>query len=182
MLSASRIRGTFLITTIKSWAERSRKIMANEVDMNAALASFQGAYSKGIIRPIRCQLHGNLCVLRDNANGDTRFTFARVDSTGDVHAIVSILPAEPYQGKPCFALAYAVAEKFRGHGLAKEIVGQTIAELRNGFRRQFPKFYIEVVGFCRISERRRPNRVNCGARTQDESICSTSKGCAFLLT
>lgn len=119
--------------------------MANEVDMNAALASFQGAYSKGLIRPMRCQLHGNLCVLRDNANGDTRFTFARVDSNGDVHAIVSILPAEPYQGKPCFALAYAVAENFRGRGLAKEIVEQTIAELRNGFRRQFPKFYIEVV-------------------------------------
>ena len=35
-------------------------------------------------------------------------------------------------------------------------------------------------GFCRISERRRSDRVNCGARTQDESICSTSKGCAFL--
>lgn len=119
--------------------------MANEVDMSAALASFQGAYSKGLIRPVRCQLHGNLCMLKDNANGDTRFTFAQIDSTGDVHAIVSILPAEPYQGKPCFALAYAVAEKFRGRGMAKEIVEQTIIELRNGFRRQFPKFYIEVV-------------------------------------
>ena len=37
-------------------------------------------------------------------------------------------------------------------------------------------------GFCRIRERRRVNRVNCGARTQDESICSTSKGCVFLST
>ena len=36
--------------------------------------------------------------------------------------------------------------------------------------------------FCRIRERRRVNRVNCGARTQDESICSTSKGCVFLST
>ena len=33
--------------------------------------------------------------------------------------------------------------------------------------------------FCRISEGRRANQVNCGARTQDESICSISKGCAF---
>jgi len=119
--------------------------MSNEVDMNAALASFQAAYSRGLLRPTRCQLHGNLCVLRDNANGDTRFTFARLDSNGTVHGIVSILPAEPYQGEPCFALAYAVAEEYRGHGLAKEIVVQTIAELRNGFKRQFPKFYIEVV-------------------------------------
>lgn len=119
--------------------------MGNEVDMSAALESFQSAYSKGLIRPMRSQLHGNLCLVRDNANGDTRFTFARVDSTGVVHAIVAILPAEPYQGKPCFALAYAVAEKFRGRGVAKEVVDQTIAELRNGFKRQFPKFYIEVV-------------------------------------
>ena len=37
-----------------------------------------------------------------------------------------------------------------------------------------------LLGFCRISERRRGNHVNCGARTQDESTCSTSKGCAFL--
>lgn len=119
--------------------------MPNEVDMNAALTSFQAAYREGNIRPMRCKLHGNLCVLRDNANGDTRFTFARLDSTGDVHAIVAILPAEPYQGKPCFALAYAVAEQYRGRGLAKEIIEQTIAELRDGFKRQFPKFYIEVV-------------------------------------
>ncbi|MFC0134388.1 hypothetical protein CR105_26335 [Massilia eurypsychrophila] len=33
--------------------------------------------------------------------------------------------------------------------------------------------------FCRISEHRRGNRVSCGARTQDDSTCSTSKGCAF---
>ena len=33
--------------------------------------------------------------------------------------------------------------------------------------------------FCRISEHRRGNQVNCGARTQDDSTCSTSKECAF---
>jgi len=35
---------------------------------------------------------------------------------------------------------------------------------------------------CRISERRRANQVDCGARTQDEWTCSTSKGCAFRST
>lgn len=119
--------------------------MANEVDMSTALASFQDAYSKRIIRPTRCKVHGNLCVLTDDANGDTRFTFARVDSAGKVHAIVSILPAEPYQDQPCFALAYAVPEEYRGRGVAKEIVEQAIVELRKGFNRQFLKFYIEVV-------------------------------------
>lgn len=43
-------------------------------------------------------------------------------------------------------------------------------------------FQRRVERFCRIRERRRVNRVNCGARTQDESICSTSKGCVFLST
>jgi len=37
-------------------------------------------------------------------------------------------------------------------------------------------------GFCRISERRPADQVDCRARTQDESTCSTSKGCAFLST
>src|SRR5476649_2361462 len=35
-------------------------------------------------------------------------------------------------------------------------------------------------GFCRISESRLANLVSFGARTLDELICSTSKGCAFL--
>src|SRR5471030_1986216 len=35
-------------------------------------------------------------------------------------------------------------------------------------------------GFCRISESRLANLVNFSARTLDELICSTSKGCAFL--
>ena len=34
--------------------------------------------------------------------------------------------------------------------------------------------------FCRISESRLANLVSFGARTLDELICSTSKGCAFL--
>jgi hypothetical protein len=45
-----------------------------------------------------------------------------------------------------------------------------------------PVLVVGTSGFCRIRERRRVNRVNCGARTQDESICSTSKGCVFLST
>ena len=35
-------------------------------------------------------------------------------------------------------------------------------------------------GFCRISGLRWANQVNCGAQTQDKSICSASKVCAFL--
>ena len=40
----------------------------------------------------------------------------------------------------------------------------------------------ETYRFCRISEHRWSNRINCGARTQDTSTCSTSKVCAFRST
>ena len=36
--------------------------------------------------------------------------------------------------------------------------------------------------FCRISDRRRGNQVSCGARTQDDSTCLTSKECVFRST
>lgn len=119
--------------------------MPNQVDMSAALESFQAAFSKRYIMPTRCQLHDDLWVLKDDANGDTRWTFARIDAAGTVHAIVSVLPAEPYEGKPCFALAYAVAKPLRGHGVAKEVVTSSINELHSGFKRRFPEFYVEVV-------------------------------------
>ncbi|SFC51473.1 hypothetical protein SAMN05216204_10720 [Massilia yuzhufengensis] len=113
--------------------------------MEAALKSFQQAYSKGYIAPTRCKLRPDLWVLRDDANGDSRLTFTQIDDKGTVRALVSLLPAEPYEGKPCFALAYAVAEKFRGIGLAQEIVESSIVELHNGLKQQVPQFYIEVV-------------------------------------
>lgn len=119
--------------------------MPNQVDMEAALQSFQQAYSKGYVKPTRCTLRRDLWVLRDDANGDSRLTFTQIDDKGVVRALISLLPAEPYEGELCFALAYAVAEKFRGKGLAKEIVESSIVELRNGLKQRAPKFYVEVI-------------------------------------
>ncbi|WP_147373994.1 hypothetical protein [Massilia cavernae] len=73
--------------------------MPNQVDMNAALESFQAAYSKRYIIPVQCQLHNDLWVLKDDANGDTRWTFAQIEASGAVCAIVSVLTAEPYEGR-----------------------------------------------------------------------------------
>lgn len=119
--------------------------MPNQVDMNAALMSFQDAYKKRYIVPRRCALRSDLWILKDDANGEARLTYALIDDAGTVKGIVSVLPADPYEGKRCFGLAYAVAEPFRGQGLAKQIVEGSIAELRNGFKRHFADFYVEVV-------------------------------------
>lgn len=119
--------------------------MPNQVDMNEALESFQAAYSKRHIMPTRCRLQSDLWVLKDDANGEARLTFAQIDAAETVRAIVTVLPAEPYEGVRCFALAYAVAKPFQRRGLAKEIVETSIAELHSEFKRRFPKFYIEVV-------------------------------------
>lgn len=119
--------------------------MPNQVDMNAALMSFQDAYKKRYIMPMRCALRSDLWILKDDADGETRLTYALIDNAGTVKGIVSVLPADPYEGKRCFGLAYAVAEPFRGQGFGKQIVEDSIAEIRNGFKRHFSEFYVEVV-------------------------------------
>lgn len=66
------------------------------------------------------------------------------------------------------------------HGLG--VSGSYFVPAAQQLATEFDVYVPDLPGFCRIRERRRVNRVNCGARTQDESICSTSKGCVFLST
>lgn len=69
--------------------------MPAQVDIGAPQDSFQTALKMQYIMPTRCQLRSDLWVLQDDANSDTRFTFAQINAGGTVSAIVSVLPAEP---------------------------------------------------------------------------------------
>ncbi|MGZ5198256.1 MAG: GNAT family N-acetyltransferase [Telluria sp.] len=113
-------------------------------DLFAALQSFQGALTQGIIFPRRCALSSDLLVLKDDANGDPRLTFAAVEN-GVVKAIAAYLMVEPNKGLPCFQVGYAIADNFRRQGLAVTVLEKSMREMVHGFSRHFPRFYIEAI-------------------------------------
>jgi hypothetical protein len=53
---------------------------------------------------------------------------------------------DPFDGSPCFQIGYAVPERYRGRGRAKDIVVAAIAELKRGLTgNAVPAFYIGAV-------------------------------------
>lgn len=113
-------------------------------DPHNGLLSFQQALDEGIIKPTRCNLHPDLAVLQDSADGVPRLTYALIEN-GLVKATVVGVMAEPIEGTPCFALGYAVAEQFRNKGLAKEVLQKVIEEISNGFKKHMKEVYIETI-------------------------------------
>jgi ribosomal protein S18 acetylase RimI-like enzyme len=113
-------------------------------DLYGALLSFQNALQDGLITPGACILYPELSLLMDDANGQSRLTFARIDK-GSVKAIVAYLEVEPHEGKRCFQVGYAVAEPYRNQGIATEILTQSIEEIRHGFKPHAKPFFIEAV-------------------------------------
>ncbi|MCY0914036.1 GNAT family N-acetyltransferase [Massilia antarctica] len=113
-------------------------------DLFAALQSFQGALSQQIIFPQPCELARDLVVLKDDANGDPRLTFAIIENE-IAKAIAAYLMVEHNEGLPCFQVGYAVAERFRRQGLAEEVLSKSLREMEHGFGRHCPQFYVEAV-------------------------------------
>lgn len=110
-----------------------------------ALRSFQQALSQGIIAPQRAELHHDLLFLVDDANGETRFSYALVK--GDhVVALVTFIPAAPMNSFPCLNAGYAVDEVCRSQGYGKEVTQKAFDELTNGFQRAgVPHLYVEAI-------------------------------------
>jgi hypothetical protein len=127
--------------------------MTEMTNPHDALISYQQAIQNSLISPSTCQLHKDLSIFHDDANGTPRLTYALVKD-GIVKAIVIYIVSEPIDGLPCFGIGYAVAEKFRKQGLAKLIIEKTIAEMQLGFKTHMPKFYIEAI----VGESNTPSR------------------------
>lgn len=86
--------------------------MPELVNPTDSLNSFQHALSNSLIRLSPCVVHPEMKVLMDDAEGTPRITYAFVQ--GDIVKGVAIyVPADPYEGKPCFGVGYAVADKFK---------------------------------------------------------------------
>lgn len=118
--------------------------MSQMTDPHVGLLSFQEAFRDGRIQPSACIKQPQLVVLHDDAEGTPRLTYAVIED-GIVKAIAVYVRVEPIDGLQCFGLGYAVAEPFRKQGLAYSIVEASIDEIRHGFRKHFPLFYIEAI-------------------------------------
>ncbi|GJL43327.1 hypothetical protein TUM17577_45360 [Enterobacter asburiae] len=113
-------------------------------DPNEGLISFISAYNAGEIIPAKCTLHDDLYVLQDDANGTPRLTYALIEE-GVVKGTAVYVLAEPVEGIPCFALGYAVLEKFRNQGIGSTMVKKSLEEIHQGFKKHIPTFYVEAV-------------------------------------
>lgn len=101
-------------------------------DPMSALISFQKEIFAGM--PTKASVgFPNTRVFRDEPNGKTRFSYARVEQ-GQVRSLVMFVSGGTINGVPCFDVGYAVAAPWQGRGYAKEIIAQGIEELSAGLR------------------------------------------------
>jgi hypothetical protein len=88
-------------------------------------------------------LDPNLYVSVDSPNDLLRFTYVRFDDH-TVTAIALFVEIEPFEGRPCFQVDYAVDPNYRG--FSKLTLMAAIEEIRTGLgQARFPPFYIEAV-------------------------------------
>ena len=118
--------------------------MPEIVDPTDSLVSFQHALHNGLIKLSPCVIHPNMKVLLDDAEGTPRITYAFVQGE-TVKGVAIYIPAAPIEGKPCFGVGYAVADKYKMRGLGTKLLESSIEEMQYGFRNSFNEFYVEAI-------------------------------------
>lgn len=121
--------------------------MSSITDPHLALLSFQKALISGTIKPKRCKVQRELFYLRDKPTPETiRMTYAMVVGR-QVKALAIYMENEPYEGKRCFGIGYAVAVHYRGQGLAKAVVEASLEEFAMMLRKDMvvPGFFVEAI-------------------------------------
>jgi Acetyltransferase (GNAT) family len=108
-------------------------------DPTNALQSFQRLLLTGTIQLEPGRLDKNLYSYVDEVDGTTRFTLVRLEGK-TVTAFVVFAQDGAIEGKPCFAIGYAVPEAYRNQGRAREIVKAALAEMQGAFKRLYPEF------------------------------------------
>lgn len=119
--------------------------MSQMTDPADALALYQRSFSNNEL-PLRpCELDKNLFVCIDAPNGKRRFSYIYCEGR-TITALAMLVDDKPVDGLPCFHAGVAVAEEYRGKGLAKKILSASIAELRHGLGRNgITSFAIEAI-------------------------------------
>ena len=126
-------------------------------DPSEGMKSFQKELRRSSIAILVAKTDSNLFVHRDAPKGppEYRFTYVRLKGT-TVTAMVIFAAQPPEDGKPYFAVGYAVPKKFQKQGRAKEILVAAIADMQAGLARNgMPEFYIEaIVGADNVASRK----------------------------
>lgn len=126
-------------------------------DPSDGMKSFQQELRRGSIAIQVAKTDPNLFVHLDAPNGppEYRYTYVRLKGK-TVTAMVIFAAQPPEDGKPYFAVGYAVPKKFQNQGRAKDILVAAIADMRAGLLRNgIPEFYIEaIVGADNVTSRK----------------------------
>ena len=119
--------------------------MAQMTDPFAALISFQAALKGGALSLQPGDIDPKVFVHLDQPNGSTRFTYVRFYNR-TVVSLAMLVQVQPLEGLPCFQLGYAVPERYRAQGRAKDIAASAVAELERGLTRNGVRtFCIEAI-------------------------------------
>jgi hypothetical protein len=126
-------------------------------DPSDGMKSFQKELRRGGIVIQVTKTDPNLFVHLDSPNGppELRFTYVRLKGK-TVTAMVIFAAERPENGKPYFAVGYAVPKRFQKQGRAKEILVSALADMQAGLLRNGdPEFYIEaIVGADNVASRK----------------------------
>jgi hypothetical protein len=126
-------------------------------DPSDGMKSFQKELRRGGITVQVAKTDPNLFVHRDAPNGPPELRFTYVRLKGKTVTAIAIFAAEPpIDGKPSFAVGYAVPKAFQKQGRAKDVLAAAIADMQAGLSRNgFPDFYIEaIVGAGNVASRK----------------------------
>jgi RimJ/RimL family protein N-acetyltransferase len=126
-------------------------------DPSVGMKSFQQELRRGSIAIQVAKTDPNLFVHLDAPNGppEIRFTYVRLKGK-TVTAMVMFAAEPPTDGKPTFAVGYAVPKAFQKQGRATDVLVAAITDMRAGLSKNgFPEFYIEaIVGADNVASRK----------------------------
>ena len=116
-------------------------------DPSDGMRSFQRELRRGRMAIQVARTDPNLFVHRDAPSGppEYRFTYVRLKGK-TVTAMVIFAAQPPEDGKPYFAVGYAVPKRFQSQGRAKDVLVAALADMQVGLARNgIPEFYIEAI-------------------------------------
>jgi GNAT superfamily N-acetyltransferase len=143
--------------------------MSEMADPHLGLLSFQQAMTAGLIDPRPAKYDQGLMLFVDQPDENMRITYALADR-GVVKGTVLFVPAESYDGEPRFSVGYAVAQPFRGQGIATDLLKRSINDLSQGIKAR--PFWLEaIVDEANVASRRVCEKVlTSEAEAMNESI------------
>lgn len=154
--------------------------MAEMVDPYIGLQSYQRALLRKLIAPSPCEIHPEIVVLRDDAEGKSRLTYALIEEDV-VKATVVYVQTEPIKGVLCFDVGYSVADGFRNQGIAARVLEKSIIEMTHGLGCYIKRFYIEaVIGTSNLASQKVATKVLSPESARREVIDSVSGQPAFV--